>query len=53
MNPEKLAAQIGGLRRALVSAKPRSRRRIELELQLRDLVVKQLRLEARQRRRAA
>jgi hypothetical protein len=49
-----LVEQIARVKRELVSAKPRSRRRVELELHLRNLMLQQLRRESRgERRRAA
>lgn len=53
MNVHKLPEQIETIRRLLAASKPRSRRRIELELQLRDIVTKQLRVECRNGRRVA
>lgn len=49
----KLQDQITMTRRSLELAKPRSQRRVELELMLRDLVTQQLRLEIRTSKRAA
>lgn len=43
----KLQAQIEETRREMQNAKPRSKRRMELEMRLRDLMVKQLRFENR------
>jgi hypothetical protein len=48
-----LIGQIARVKRELVSAKPRSRRRVELELQLRNLMLLQLRRETRSERRKA
>lgn len=42
-----LLQQIGRTRAALRSAKPRSRRRVELESRLRSLVTRQIRAEIR------
>jgi hypothetical protein len=53
MNVHKLPEQIEIVRRLLAAAKPRSHRRIELELQLKDLVTKRLRFECRSARRSA
>ncbi len=53
MNVHKLPEKIGVIRRLLAASKPRSHRRIELELQLRDLVTKRLRFECRTARRAS
>jgi|HubBroStandDraft_1064217.scaffolds.fasta_scaffold12487_2 hypothetical protein len=44
-----IAAQIDRTKRELVGTKARSRRRIELEIRLRDLVLRQLRSEIRAR----
>ncbi len=48
-----LTERINFMRLELQCAKPRSRRRIELELRLRDLVVEQLKRETRKPRRRA
>jgi hypothetical protein len=48
-----LQEQIAMTKRSLEHAKPRSHRRVELELMLRDLVTQQLRLEIRVSKRAA
>lgn len=53
MNVHKFPEQIEIIRRLLAASKPRSRRRIELELQLRDIATKQLRVECRNGRRVA
>ncbi|MDB5550820.1 MAG: hypothetical protein JWL86_804 [Rhizobium sp.] len=53
MNVDKIAEQAAAIRRQLVSAKPHSRKRIELEIRLRDLVLQQLRAETRKSKRAA
>ena len=45
MKPSQIATQISAIRFQLNNTKPRSRRRIELEVRLRDLVLKQLRSE--------
>lgn len=45
--------QIIGTRLALAREKPRSRRHTELELRLRNLIVKQLRAENRKDRKAS
>jgi hypothetical protein len=44
---KKTVQQIEETRRELARAKPRSRRHVELEIRLRDLVVRQLRYEIR------
>lgn len=49
----KLAQEIARTKRSLAQAKPRSQRRVELELQLRLLIVRQLREENRQDKRKA
>jgi hypothetical protein len=49
----KLQEQIEMTRGSLNQAKPRSQRRVELELQLRNLMLKQLRCELRDEKRAA
>ncbi len=46
---KKINQQISETRRELLNTKPRSRRRIELETRLRDLVIKQLRTENRKK----
>lgn len=51
INMEKLYRQILQMRQLVAAAKPRSHRRIELELLLRDLVTKHLRAESRHDRR--
>ena len=43
----KTTEQINRTRTEMLKAKPRSRRRLELEMWLRDLIVKQLRFENR------
>ena len=48
-----LAQQIASTAASLRAAKPRSNLRLKLEFQLRELIVKQLRKEIRQDRRAA
>lgn len=51
---QKLTDQIERTRNEMLKCKPRSERRIELELRLRNLMTKQLRFENRiERRRAA
>ncbi len=52
-SPSKLREMIATTKTSLLRSKPRSQRRVELELQLRDLVTKQLRTEMRQERRKA
>lgn len=50
----KVSEQIERTKREMIRCKPRSQRRIELELRLRNLMVKQLRSEIRiERQRAA
>lgn len=44
---KKINQQIAETKRELETTKPRSRRRVELENRLRDLIVKQLRKESR------
>jgi hypothetical protein len=48
-----ITAQIEAIKRSIATVRPRSRRRVELELQLRDLMTKRLRYENRKDRRAA
>jgi len=52
-SPSNLRKMIEMTKSSLERSKPRSQRRVELELQLRDLVTKQLRTEMRQERRKA
>lgn len=52
-NQNRIYDQMNALHRLVVSAKPRSHRRIELEFQLRDLRSKCLRMELRNTRRSA
>lgn len=47
MTLKKLYEQIESVKRSLVLAKPRSRRGVELQLQLRDLRLKQMKMERR------
>lgn len=53
MKDQSIYLQLESLQRSLLAAKPRSRRRVELELQLRQLRTKALRLECRKQKRAA
>jgi hypothetical protein len=47
MTLKKLYEQIESVKAAMVSAKPRSRRCVKLQLQLRDLRIKQMKMERR------
>lgn len=47
-----LPQQIVHARISLMAAKPRSRRRVEMELMLRDLMVRQLKFENRKPRKS-
>ena len=49
----KIAEQIERTKTEMARTKPRSARRMELELRLRELIVKQLRFENRAERRKA
>jgi hypothetical protein len=49
----KLQERITQVKRSMEQAKPRSQRKVELELQLRDLMTKLLRSEIRINKRAA
>lgn len=53
MKQENIYEQLESLQQSLVAAKPRSRRRVELELQLRQLRTKALRMECRKPKRVA
>ena len=49
---QSLSEQIASTRRRLAAARPRSNQRIELELRLRDLMLRQLKHEIRKERAA-
>lgn len=53
MTLKKLYEQIDSVKASMVSAKPRSRRRVQLEIQLRDLCTKAIISEMRREKRAA
>jgi hypothetical protein len=53
MTAKKLQEQISNVLRSMKAAKPRSRRHIELEVQLRGLRTRQLQMEHRSAKRAA
>lgn len=44
----KVAQEIERTKTEMIRAKPKSKRRVELELRLRDLIVRQLKIEMRQ-----